>query len=329
MLPKVSVILCGYNQGEYLACAIESVLNQTCQEFELFIIDNASSDGSSEILKAYEGRPGVRIFSFTENAAVTKRYNDAVALAKGEFISFLNADDYFLPGMLKSQLEKFAVLPLDYGVVYAPVRFKNVVNGCEWTGATPKSSGWIFKELFDGFFTEGFVSFIGALIRRRSLLEYPFHEKVFFESEAIFFRLALRYKFCYLDEPAAVMREHLKNAGKAVDRNYDHLDFLLEKLTFEDAFTPDMRPVLDRFRGAYARNLGWQSLRVAEDPARARAYFWKAVRWDPGQWRNFRMLLGLPMSFLPLPLLRGFNRVLSAVMRPKVNLVHRKDYGAG
>lgn len=329
MPPKVSVILCGYNQREYLVCAIESVLKQTCRDFELLIIDNASTDGSPEVLMSYEGRPNVRIFSYTENAAVTRRYNDAVALAKGEFISFLNADDYFLPGMLESQLAKFALLPPDYGVVYAPVRFLNVVNGHEWNGATPKSSGSILRELFDGFFTEGFVSFIGALIRRRCLLEFPFHEQVFFESEAIFFRLALRYKFFYLDEPSAVMREHLENAGKAIDRNYDNLDYLLEKLTHEDAFTPDLWPVLDRFRGAYARNLGWQSLRVTEDPARARAYFRKAVRWHPAQWRNFRTLLGLPMSFLPLPLLRGLNRMLSGVMRPNVNIVHRKDYGAG
>lgn len=328
MPPKISVILCGYNQKEYLACAIESVLNQTCRDFELLIIDNGSTDGSHEILKGYEGRPDVRIFAFAENAAVTKRYNEAISQARGKYISFLNADDYYLPGMLGSQLAAFESLPQDYGVVYAPVRFVNVISGREWMGDTARASGWIQKELFDGFFAVGFVNFIGVLVRRECLLRNPFHEEVFFESEAVFFRLALKYKFFYFDKPAAVMREHLDNAGKAIDRNYENMEVLLEKLTLEDGFTPDMRPLLDRFRGAYSRNLGWQSLRVTEDRARARAYFRKAVRWHPAQWRNAKMLLGMPMSFLPLPLLRGLNRILSAVIRPNENLVHKRDYGA-
>lgn len=329
MSPKASVILCGFNQREYLVCAIESVLAQTRRDFELILIDNGSTDGSASLLVEYEGRPNVRIFAFQDNAPLTKRYNDAIRAAAGEFICFLNADDYLLPRKLERQIEAFKALGADYAMVYSPVKFINVLNGKEWICETIKSSGPILRDLFDDFFTKGYINFLGILVRRECLLRYPFREEVFFESEAIFFRLALRYKFYFLDSVDAVMREHLMNAGKAIDRNYENLAVLLEKLALEAEFPPALRPNLDRFRGRYAASLAWQSLRLTQDSSRARAYFKSAVARHPAQVLNIKVLLGFPLSFLPTPLLRAFNGALTGVMRHNENLVHRKDYGAG
>src|SRR5688572_7176042 len=95
--PKVSVVLCTYNQAPYLAEAIESVLSQTHRNFELIVVDNGSTDGSQELLADYAADPRVRLQLHRENGPVTRRLNEAMACASGEYVSVLYADDYYLP----------------------------------------------------------------------------------------------------------------------------------------------------------------------------------------------------------------------------------------
>ncbi|HLE56818.1 MAG TPA: glycosyltransferase, partial [Rhodothermia bacterium] len=72
MDPKVSIILCGYNQVAYLDGAIRSALCQTHRNLELIIVDNGSTDGSQEVAKAYHADPRIRLLLHDSNTAVTK-----------------------------------------------------------------------------------------------------------------------------------------------------------------------------------------------------------------------------------------------------------------
>src|SRR5260221_11626849 len=95
--PRVSVILNCYNQSEWVAESIESVLNQTFHDFELIVVDNGSTDRTAEIVRAYSSDPRVRLYLHQENIPISKRFNEALDAAQGEFISFLYSDDYYLP----------------------------------------------------------------------------------------------------------------------------------------------------------------------------------------------------------------------------------------
>lgn len=102
--PRVSVIIPTYNCDRYLAEAIESVLAQSYQDYELLVIDDGSTDTTPSILAAY----GDRLRSITqENQGVAVARNHGLKLAQGEFIAFLDADDVLLPHKLADQIKVF------------------------------------------------------------------------------------------------------------------------------------------------------------------------------------------------------------------------------
>lgn len=103
----VSVIIPVYNSEKYLAEAIDSVLAQTYQDFELIIVDDGSTDHSREIAKSY---PKVK-YIYQENRGVAAARNYGIKQAKGEFLAFLDADDLWLPEKLALQMEVFAKEP--------------------------------------------------------------------------------------------------------------------------------------------------------------------------------------------------------------------------
>lgn len=150
-LPRVSVILNCYNQGKYVSEAVESVLGQTYPAFELLAMDNGSTDETPEILKRYAGHRKVRLFLNRDNVSITCRFNQAVSQAKGEFISFLYSDDYYLPTKLERQVECFNRLGPDYGVVYSPGFGLNSLTGATWQYGSIGLSGDIFRLMMEEY----------------------------------------------------------------------------------------------------------------------------------------------------------------------------------
>lgn len=104
--PKVTVYITNHNYAEYLIQAIESVLGQTFQNFELIIIDDGSTDNSRELLKRYEKMENIKII-YQGNRGLPISNNIALKQAKGEFIIRLDADDYFDKNALKILLNEF------------------------------------------------------------------------------------------------------------------------------------------------------------------------------------------------------------------------------
>ena len=104
--PLFSVVIDNYNYGCYLEEAIDSVLNQTFpqNEIEIIVVDDGSTDDSSERLKKYEGR--VKCI-FKENGGHASALNAGIGNAKGTIISFLDSDDYWHPMKLQCVFEEF------------------------------------------------------------------------------------------------------------------------------------------------------------------------------------------------------------------------------
>lgn len=101
----ISVVINNYNYGRFLSECIESVLNQTEAALEVIVVDDGSTDDSAERIGAF----GDRIVSvFQDNAGQAAAMNAGFALSRGDWILFLDADDYLLPGAiseLKSELK--------------------------------------------------------------------------------------------------------------------------------------------------------------------------------------------------------------------------------
>jgi glycosyltransferase involved in cell wall biosynthesis len=103
--PRVSVIIPVYNGERYLTQAIESVLAQTSPPFEVIVVDDGSTDGSASVAERYA--PRVKVHS-QPNAGIGATRNRGVALAQGELIAFLDADDLWSPRKLELQLAALA-----------------------------------------------------------------------------------------------------------------------------------------------------------------------------------------------------------------------------
>ncbi len=103
MPPQISVIIPAYNHEAFISEAIASVLNQSCGDFELIIIDDGSSDATRERIAAFTDS---RIRFFTqENRGAAATLNRGVELARGRYISILNSDDRYHPERLAALLQ--------------------------------------------------------------------------------------------------------------------------------------------------------------------------------------------------------------------------------
>jgi len=127
--PLVSVIITNYNYGQYISKAIESVIAQTYPNIELVIINDGSTDNSHQIIKSLiKKNPGKNIrYINRANKGVVYTRNEGIELARGEFISYLDADDYFN----KSYINKSYQIAKEYNadVVYPNWHFVG-----EWLG---------------------------------------------------------------------------------------------------------------------------------------------------------------------------------------------------
>lgn len=95
-----SIVIVNYNHGRYLEKAIRSVLNQSCHDYELIIIDGASTDNSVEIIRKYADR--LAWWVSESDKGQSEAFNKGFAKAKGDFYLWLNADDLLLPGSLEA-----------------------------------------------------------------------------------------------------------------------------------------------------------------------------------------------------------------------------------
>lgn len=146
-MPKVSVVIPNYNHARFLRQRIDSVLQQTFQDFELILLDDCSTDDSRSIISSYAGDPRVRIeFNDANSGSTFKQWNKGVRLARGECVWIAESDDYADPHFLERLV---AVLDADHEVVLAFCRSWRVsaddqldgfadfylacLNGCRWT----------------------------------------------------------------------------------------------------------------------------------------------------------------------------------------------------
>lgn len=110
MKPLVSVLIPAYNHKQYVGAAIESVLNQTYENFELLISDDCSTDGTRHVISSCSDAR-IKTFFFNENGGTVNSLNVLLEAAKGDYIAVLGSDDIWMPEKLEKQLEVMANMP--------------------------------------------------------------------------------------------------------------------------------------------------------------------------------------------------------------------------
>ena len=121
----VSVITPAYNCAEYIDECIESVLNQTYQNWEMLIVDDKSTDNTQSIVESYAKKDHrIKLFNQEKNAGTAAARNKALELSQGRFVAFLDSDDTWKPNKLERQLE--FMLENKYGFTFTSFEFMSV-----------------------------------------------------------------------------------------------------------------------------------------------------------------------------------------------------------
>ena len=216
-MPLVSVVMLSYNHEKFLPEAIESVLNQDFDNFELIIVDDASTDSSRHIIQEYAEKDArVRVILHKKNCGIAKTANDGFAAATGKFLADIASDDLWMKEKLSTQL---AVLESnDDLVVWSEGEVIDEMGkpiGSSFSGRTGgnvsrRKSGDIFRELsHDG----GLIFQSTVLVKRANLNGMRFDESLVYANDWKFYLdLAAKYEFYYIPEPLARYRIHPSNA---------------------------------------------------------------------------------------------------------------------
>ena len=110
-LPLISIVTPSYNQAQFIAATIDSVLSQDYPNLEYFVMDGGSTDGTIEILKSY----GAKInWESNKDAGQADAINQGLRKSRGEILAYLNSDDIYLPGTLKRVGEYYARTQADW-----------------------------------------------------------------------------------------------------------------------------------------------------------------------------------------------------------------------
>jgi glycosyltransferase involved in cell wall biosynthesis len=123
ILPKISIVVPSYNQGEYLEATLSSIINQQYPNLELFVADGGSTDKSVEIIKKYEQH--ITWWVSEKDKGQSDAINKGLQRAKGDIISWLCSDDLFTPGTLQKVADYFSSCPSDVGLIHGGSKLFN------------------------------------------------------------------------------------------------------------------------------------------------------------------------------------------------------------
>jgi glycosyltransferase involved in cell wall biosynthesis len=167
---RVCVHVPSYNHREFLPAAIESVLAQTYQDFHVVIVDDASTDGSPEVIRKYAARHPERITAIINerNLGIPRRLNVALGHCQSEYFSYLDGDDLWLPDALESLVRALEARP-EAGLAYGDIEWFDGATGRalrRYSELNPPASGEIFEELV----RRGcFIGATAVMLRRTAL----------------------------------------------------------------------------------------------------------------------------------------------------------------
>lgn len=209
-MPRISVVVTSFNQKDLLVDALESVLTQTLAPFEVIVCDDASKDGSPEVIAEYEGRyPGVvRGICHSTNIGIARNRSSGIAAATGELITWLDGDDIFLPTKLNQEYTAYVADP-DVKWVYSQVNQLNMNTGLVARRYDHPKSGYIFLAVVQSMGREP----RNMLVDSSTLSEIGYFdpELSLYEDFDLLLRLAYRYKCAYCPKPG--MEYHVYEKG--------------------------------------------------------------------------------------------------------------------
>ena len=183
--PLVSIIVSVYNTHAYLAACIDSVLAQTYTHWELLIMDDGSTDGSSVICDDYAQRDNRICVTHKTNTGKADSCNQAISIAKGEYITFLDSDDWLEPSFLETLLQSIFLTNKQCsscGYMY------DYQDATETEAVTNEQRTFDLGETISLFYGRELSSYLCGRLFNHALLQDPIPQLRRYEDQAVLYK---------------------------------------------------------------------------------------------------------------------------------------------
>lgn len=274
MSSLVSIIIPCYNQGQFLAEAIQSAIGQDYGQKEIIVVNDGSTDNTKEVAAKF-----LHTIKYIEqeNRGLSSARNAAIRIAKGDYMAFLDSDDVLLPGSIARRVEYLENHP-DTAMICSDSIFFNESGPMGLRSELadkPKN-----PENFRWETVDYNATISSAMVRRSCFTKVGFFEESIRTSEdwLMFVKLSLYFNVAYIEEPLIKYRRHGKNLSKVIGLNNVGHRRAIAQLTnapcFDD-YPPHFRAQLLFLRFAST----WRF----ETKQTSIGYFMRAVKIDPSQ----------------------------------------------
>jgi glycosyltransferase involved in cell wall biosynthesis len=277
-MPLISVIIPSYNAEKTIKETIQSVLNQTWQDFELLIINDGSQDATLEVIESIQD-PRIKIFSYP-NAGSSASRNRGIAIAKGEYISFIDADDLWTADKLEAQ---YKALQENSQAAVAYSWTDHIDESGQFLRSGPQQSftGDVYARLLlEDFIGNG----SNPLIRAQAFAEVGDFDESLAHSEDwdLWLRLAARYHFVAVPSPQILYRMRVSSKSFNIKEMEESSLQVIERAV---TATPETIGHLKQASlGNRYKFLTWKALDGTPEQRRALTalrLLWHTIRNDP------------------------------------------------
>lgn len=262
MSPAVSIIIPAYNRAGTLPRALDSVIAQSFDDWEIVLIDDGSNDATAGVIEAYQTRLRDRFVSIRQcNRGCSAARNRGIELCRGRFVAFLDSDDEILPQKLARQLELFTACP-ELAFVYSDYAFVDLEGRRSESAIAekfPLARTLTVRRVGEGLYATGaelfaillrgyFIATIVGLVRREALGAIRFDERLSYSEEWLFYlQLARAGRAGFVDEPLA-LHHFTPNSLTRTDKSRNiarqcELFSVMKKVLH--GLTPDEQKILD------------------------------------------------------------------------------------
>jgi glycosyltransferase involved in cell wall biosynthesis len=228
MDPQVSIVISCYNYGEFVAQCLESIKRQTFSDFEAIIVNDGSTDNSEAQIQLYLDDDRFRYIK-QENGGQANAKNTGIASAKGRYIAFLDADDFWGKDKLEKQIPLFSSRKV--GVVYSRARY---IDGFGHD-LNLKLSGKYLQpkrgDVTDSLIIDNFVPFSSSIVHRNCFDRFDaFDETLKMGIDwDLWLRISTQYEFDFIDEPLLFYRVgHSGQMSKNIEERQRCSDKIME-----------------------------------------------------------------------------------------------------
>jgi glycosyltransferase involved in cell wall biosynthesis len=251
--------------------AVQSILSQSYRNYELIIVDDASTDNTCEVVKTFtDGRISFLQHELPCGASAAR--NSALRVCRGQYIAFMDDDDEWFSTKLEKQMMVFSKAPPEVGVVYTA--FRQINNGSESHAPLkniPEKEGDVHAALLEG----NFITLPSVIIRKECLEVVGLFDEQMprLQDWDLFIRLSKKYHFIFIDEPLLIVH-HSRDSISADDTALaEAMELILQK-NFTDIEKD--AGLLVKYYGI----IGNQMISVGQ-MRKARSYFIEALKRNP------------------------------------------------